>query len=83
MIVAVRPLVAPVIPDCSELSPHVKVLPGIEAVRPIFSWIPLQVLCEVEVVTLGKGLTVTVTNTVEPEQPPDEDTGVTLYTWVP
>jgi len=70
------------LPD-SELTPHVKVLPGIEAVRPIFKAVPLQVLCEVDVVTEGKGLTVTVTSAVEPEHPPDEDIVVTLYTCVP
>lgn len=37
LIVLVMPLVAPEIPDCSELSPHVKVLPGMDAVSGIFS----------------------------------------------
>lgn len=75
---AVVPLVPPEIPGDSAVSPQVKVLPGIDALSPIFIAIPLQEACDVEVITAGDGLTVTVISEDAPVQPPTLDVGVTL-----
>ena len=78
--VFVETLVPPEIPACSEVSAHVKVLPGIEASSPILRDTLLQVVCDADVVTTGNGLTVTVINEEAPVQPPELEVGVTLYT---
>ena len=54
-----------------------------EAVSGILNRTSLQVACTEFVVTLGSGFTVTVISDAAPVQLPDEDTGVTIYTWVP
>ena len=75
--IVVIPLVPPEMPADSDVSPQVNVLPGIEAVSPMFNGIPLQVACTVDVLTEGSGFTVTVTNP-DPAQLPAVDVIVTL-----
>jgi hypothetical protein len=58
---------------------QVKVL-GMLAVRPIFGPVPLQVVADGEFVTVGKGLTVTVTfPMLAPLVQPEELVAVTVY----
>lgn len=78
-VIVVVPLVPPEIPDDSDVTPHVNVLPVIVAASPIFMAIPLQIACDVGVLTPGNGLTVTVISDEAPVQPTEpEEVGVTL-----
>ena len=66
-----------VIPPVTLCLPHRKLLATL-AERPIFTPMPSQVTAVGDVVTEGKGLTVTVTSDEAPVQPPLLDVGVTL-----
>jgi hypothetical protein len=75
-IVEPEPALAPLTP---ELAPnvHVNVL-AVLAVRTIFVVVPLQIVAELGVVTLGVGLTVTVIVDADPVHEPATDIGVTI-----
>ena len=75
--IAVIPLVPPEMPAECDVSPHVNVLPGMDAPSTIFVGMPLHVVCVGDVLTEGSGFTVTVTNP-DPAQLPAVDVIVTL-----
>lgn len=68
------PVIAPIV--------QAKLL-GNEDVNAIFGPKPLQVLADVEFVTIGLGFTAMVIVYGAPEQDPDEEVGVTMYSTVP
>ena len=71
-----------VIPPVILCLPHKKLLATL-AERPIFTPMPSHVTAVGDVITAGKGLTVTVTRDEAPVHPPLLDVGVTLYIKVP
>lgn len=82
-IVAPEPALAPVILPVIVPIVHVKLLLLIEAVKLIFVLVPLHMAAELDVVTIGAGLTVTVIVFDTPVHEPVVAIGVTIYSTVP
>jgi len=82
LMVGPDPALAPVMPPVIVPTIQEKVL-GMDAVRAIFRFAPLQVLTVAKLVPIGLGVTVTVIIDGIPVHDPTVAVGVTIYSTVP